>query len=120
MSLLIRLVSGSTRVVSLDELPFPTLAHLHGHLSTIESYPLHSLYLTSHGRHITTLTHDTHITCHLRLLGGKGGFGSLLRAATSKIGAKKNTNNSACRDLNGREWQHETGAGAGTGVVVQR
>lgn len=40
------------------------------------------------------------------LLGGKGGFGSLLRGATTKVGAKKTTNFSACRDLAGRRMRH--------------
>jgi hypothetical protein len=39
------------------------------------------------------------VQLQLRLLGGKGGFGALLR--TSK-GTKKTTNFGACRDLNGR------------------
>lgn len=40
------------------------------------------------------------------LLGGKGGFGSLLRGATTKVGAKKTTNFSASRDLSGRRMRH--------------
>jgi hypothetical protein len=40
------------------------------------------------------------------LLGGKGGFGSLLRATTTKVGAKKTSNFSASRDLNGRRMRH--------------
>jgi len=44
--------------------------------------------------------HQTNfVQLQLRLLGGKGGFGALLR--TSK-GTKKTTNFGACRDLNGR------------------
>ena len=40
------------------------------------------------------------------LLGGKGGFGSLLRTATTKVGAKKTSNFSASRDLSGRRMRH--------------
>lgn len=40
------------------------------------------------------------------LLGGKGGFGSLLRSATTKVGAKKTSNFSASRDLSGRRMRH--------------
>ena len=40
------------------------------------------------------------------LLGGKGGFGSLLRTATTKVGAKKTDNFSASRDLSGRRMRH--------------
>ncbi|CAG8452326.1 7971_t:CDS:2 [Cetraspora pellucida] len=38
----------------------------------------------------------------LRLSGGKGGFGSMLRAQGGKMASQKTTNFEACRDLNGR------------------
>ncbi|KAI8841302.1 telomere stability and silencing-domain-containing protein [Chytridium lagenaria] len=38
----------------------------------------------------------------LRLRGGKGGFGSMLRAQGGKMASKKTTNFEACRDLSGR------------------
>ena len=38
----------------------------------------------------------------LRLLGGKGGFGSMLRAQGGRMSSQKTTNFEACRDLNGR------------------
>jgi len=37
-----------------------------------------------------------------KLLGGKGGFGSLLKGQAQRAGQKKTTNFSSCRDLNGR------------------
>ncbi|KAI8969000.1 Sde2 N-terminal domain-containing protein [Mycotypha africana] len=40
------------------------------------------------------------LTC--RLLGGKGGFGSMLRAQGGRMNAQKTTNYEACRDLQGR------------------
>lgn len=36
------------------------------------------------------------------LLGGKGGFGSQLRAAGGRMSSQKASNNDSCRDLNGR------------------
>ncbi|KAJ6729586.1 SPLICING FACTOR SF3A-RELATED [Salix viminalis] len=42
----------------------------------------------------------------LRLLGGKGGFGSLLRGAATKAGQKKTDNFDACRDMSGRRLRH--------------
>jgi len=36
------------------------------------------------------------------LLGGKGGFGSQLRAAGGRMSSQKTSNNDSCRDLNGR------------------
>lgn len=41
----------------------------------------------------------------LRLRGGKGGFGSLLRGAATKAGRKTN-NFDACRDMSGRRLRH--------------
>eukprot|EP01119_Soliformovum_irregulare_P006498 TRINITY_DN1857_c0_g1_i1.p1 TRINITY_DN1857_c0_g1~~TRINITY_DN1857_c0_g1_i1.p1 ORF type:complete len:334 (-),score=89.98 TRINITY_DN1857_c0_g1_i1:29-1030(-) len=46
------------------------------------------------------------IRTSLRLLGGKGGFGALLRGAGAKIGTKKTANFDDCRDLNGRRIRH--------------
>ncbi|TDL25600.1 hypothetical protein BD410DRAFT_717429 [Rickenella mellea] len=37
-----------------------------------------------------------------RLRGGKGGFGSQLRAAGGRMSSQKTNNNDSCRDLNGR------------------
>ncbi|GAB4861598.1 hypothetical protein Ancab_036791 [Ancistrocladus abbreviatus] len=47
-------------------------------------------------------------TLHLTfsLLGGKGGFGSLLRGAATKAGQKKTNNFDACRDMSGRRLRH--------------
>lgn len=45
-------------------------------------------------------------TLLLRLRGGKGGFGSLLRGAATKAGQKKTSNFDACRDMSGRRLRH--------------
>jgi len=45
------------------------------------------------------------VNINLRLLGGKGGFGALLRGAGTKAGQKKNNNTDDCRDLNGRRMK---------------
>lgn len=42
----------------------------------------------------------------LRLRGGKGGFGSLLRGAATKAGHKKTSNFNACRDMSGHRLRH--------------
>nr|CAG8591050.1 8751_t:CDS:2 [Entrophospora candida]CAG8604733.1 13804_t:CDS:2 [Entrophospora candida] len=44
----------------------------------------------------------TTLTLKLPLYGGKGGFGSMLRAQGGKMASQKTTNFEACRDLNGR------------------
>ncbi|CAB4427032.1 unnamed protein product [Rhizophagus irregularis] len=42
------------------------------------------------------------VNLRIRILGGKGGFGSMLRAQGGKMASQKTTNFEACRDLNGR------------------
>ncbi|KAG5456695.1 MAG: telomere stability and silencing-domain-containing protein [Olpidium bornovanus] len=42
------------------------------------------------------------LSAGLRLLGGKGGFGSMLRAQGGRMASQKTTNFEACRDLSGR------------------
>jgi hypothetical protein len=39
---------------------------------------------------------------NIRVLGGKGGFGSQLRAAGGRMSRGQPTNNDSCRDLSGR------------------
>ncbi|XP_054725228.1 splicing regulator SDE2 [Anastrepha obliqua] len=59
------------------------------------------IYLEQNGRRLmpnSTVSGVTH--CRLRILGGKGGFGSMLRAIGAQI--EKTTNREACRDLSGR------------------
>lgn len=67
---------------------------------------LHSseFYLLQNGRVANAscgnLTEGTDVHITLRLVGGKGGFGSMLRAIGAQI--EKTTNREACRDLSGR------------------
>lgn len=46
--------------------------------------------------------HPIHLEYAVRFLGGKGGFGSQLRAAGGRMSSGKATNNDSCRDLSGR------------------
>ncbi|XP_055905656.1 splicing regulator SDE2 [Eupeodes corollae] len=61
-------------------------------------------YLLQNGKIITPDTYHNdstaNINVQLRTLGGKGGFGSMLRAIGAQI--EKTTNREACRDLSGR------------------
>uniref|UniRef100_A0A182P9K6 Sde2_N_Ubi domain-containing protein n=1 Tax=Anopheles epiroticus TaxID=199890 RepID=A0A182P9K6_9DIPT len=62
-------------------------------------------YCTQNGRRVSTLDdgallEDIPIRVCERLPGGKGGFGSMLRAIGAQI--EKTTNREACRDLSGR------------------
>jgi len=51
--------------------------------------------------HISRRT-DEGCTLAPLMLGGKGGFGSQLRAAGGRMSSRKTGNNASCRDLNGR------------------
>jgi len=42
----------------------------------------------------------------LPILGGKGGFGTLLKGQSKQAGARQTTDFGACRDLNGRRLRH--------------
>lgn len=57
-----------------------------------------SLHLQKNSKCFDVL--EPHIT--FSLLGGKGGFGSMLRAQGNRMNSKKASNNDACRDLTGR------------------
>jgi hypothetical protein len=67
------------------------------------------MYLTQNGcilenqSKLSSDLNDIHVQCHLRLPGGKGGFGSMLRAIGAQI--EKTTNREACRDLSGRRMR---------------
>lgn len=66
---------------------------------------LNSAYFTINGRllhpqNLEDLPNGSKVRVKLRLLGGKGGFGSMLRAIGAQI--EKTTNREACRDLSGR------------------
>lgn len=66
--------------------------------------PLPNLSATVHGKLISDgfdlTTFDNVIRVWPKLVGGKGGFGSMLRAIGAQI--EKTTNREACRDLSGR------------------
>ncbi|XP_055541998.1 splicing regulator SDE2 [Wyeomyia smithii] len=68
--------------------------------------PPSDYFLTQNGKCLpekqsfANLQHAIPIRLHERLQGGKGGFGSMLRAIGAQI--EKTTNREACRDLSGR------------------
>lgn len=74
----------------------------------ITSIPIEEQVLrTCRGHTLVDQDLDTHgdflnIQLSGRMLGGKGGFGSMLRAQGGRMNAQKTTNFEACRDLQGR------------------
>jgi len=74
-------------------------------LNLIELFtlPRDQFYVILRGKLIddwSTLNENDNFQVHLRVLGGKGGFGSLLRSFGSQF--YKSTNQDMCRDLSGR------------------
>ncbi|KAL2893226.1 Replication stress response regulator SDE2 [Bienertia sinuspersici] len=82
-------------------------------IQTLTKIPIESQNLTLNGKFLSnsiqiplkSLSLST-IYLNLSLLGGKGGFGSLLRGAATKAGQKKTNNFDACRDMSGRRLRH--------------
>ncbi|XP_045135383.1 replication stress response regulator SDE2-like isoform X2 [Portunus trituberculatus] len=94
-------ISGQRRTWCLSERPqtggevLDALHQREGHASNV--------VLQCQGRVVypsTQIDASTMIVATLRLPGGKGGFGSMLRAIGAQI--EKTTNREACRDLSGR------------------
>ncbi|KAH9178392.1 telomere stability and silencing-domain-containing protein [Lactarius sanguifluus] len=101
--------------------PFPTLA-----LSVPDGTTLENLHDILFDRYpflpstadlrlpLSPLSWDPHDAGHPlislrlvpRLRGGKGGFGSQLRAAGGRMSSQKTSNNDSCRDLTGPSPQH--------------
>lgn len=61
---------------------------------------LHDSYVLQNGRIVSEINGNLPLNIVPRLRGGKGGFGSMLRAIGAQI--EKTTNREACRDLSGR------------------
>lgn len=79
-----------------------TSSYFIGHPQGLQS---NQFYLTQNGRILGATSTDSiastnDVRVMFRLLGGKGGFGSMLRAIGAQI--EKTTNREACRDLSGR------------------
>jgi hypothetical protein len=104
-----KLVDGKTRLLSFAS-PSISVLSIKNRIQQITSIPIHEQRLLSDGRQLQdeTLVSTNGSTIHLllRLRGGKGGFGSLLRGAATKAGQKKTNNFDACRDMSGRRLRH--------------
>ncbi|KAH9363729.1 hypothetical protein HPB48_020463 [Haemaphysalis longicornis] len=112
MPIFVRLpLSRRTACIDCDADGAP-LAELTQEVARLEGIPEKCLALTCGGRRLTgaTVTTGQWLTCVVTgLSGGKGGFGSMLRAIGAQI--EKTTNREACRDLSGRRLRdinHET------------
>ncbi|KAK2650079.1 hypothetical protein Ddye_017568 [Dipteronia dyeriana] len=109
LRLFVKLLNGKTAALNF------TAPHVSGHDIKQRMYkftriPTHLQRLICSGYQLNdrTVISDDNATIHLvlSLLGGKGGFGSLLRGAATKAGQKKTNNFDACRDMSGRRLRH--------------
>lgn len=103
-NILLQTITGNTRALSFESLNITvrdvkqTLWELDGippqyqHI-VCNSKSLCDSYILGSGETLPPLR------VHLRIYGGKGGFGSLLRGGNSRVGQKRTHNFDACRDL---------------------
>jgi hypothetical protein len=92
-------------------LSHPTGKEIKESFSQQEKIPCHLFYLTLDGKilsddELISLTSSLILRVIMKLLGGKGGFGSMLKSLAKKSGGKKTTDFGACRDLSGRRLRH--------------
>lgn len=96
-------VSPDLRFINLTIGLNSTISDLIDHFITKEALSFTDFYVTSNGRISDSndlLQSGVVYRVEPRLCGGKGGFGSMLRALGAQI--EKTTNREACRDLSGR------------------
>ncbi|KAK4801335.1 hypothetical protein SAY86_021822 [Trapa natans] len=105
----VRLLTGNTKTLLFDT-PFVSGLAIKERIFELIKLPISEQCLVYSGRQIddASLLPSSDSTVHLclRLRGGKGGFGSLLRGAATKAGQKKTNNFDACRDMSGRRLRH--------------
>ncbi|KAG8653463.1 hypothetical protein MANES_05G023500v8 [Manihot esculenta] len=105
----VKLLDGKTATLRFTAPQVDGLA-IKRRISEITKIPTHSQRLIYSGTQLSdrSVISSPECTVHLllRLLGGKGGFGSLLRGAATKAGQKKTNNFDACRDMSGRRLRH--------------
>ncbi|GAV64420.1 Telomere_Sde2 domain-containing protein/Telomere_Sde2_2 domain-containing protein [Cephalotus follicularis] len=109
LQLFLRSLSGKTLTLNFST-PRVFASTIKSRVYEITRIPVHLQRLIYHGYQLEDISviSQPDTTLHLvpRLLGGKGGFGSLLRGAATKAGQKKTNNFDACRDMSGRRLRH--------------
>ncbi|KAF9669068.1 hypothetical protein SADUNF_Sadunf14G0069300 [Salix dunnii] len=104
------LLDGKTTILNFETPESCTAQSIKQKIFEITKIPIHYQRLICRGVQLyedaTIITPESTVYLLLRLLGGKGGFGSLLRGAATKAGQKKTNNFDACRDMSGRRLRH--------------
>lgn len=105
----VKLIDGKTSVLNFTT-PHADALSIKRRIFEISRIPIPSQRLILSGRQLDDRSvvswPGSTIHLSLRLRGGKGGFGSLLRGAATKAGQKKTNNFDACRDMSGRRLRH--------------
>lgn len=113
--LIVTSTHGTTATIDVtrEDTPSSLVHRIQKNVENIDSDTIEVSVYTSSGKNVCrssqqfldTLQHGSMVHCVLPLVGGKGGFGSNLKAA----GKHKMTDNiDACRDLQGRRVRHKT------------
>ncbi|CAK7348723.1 unnamed protein product [Dovyalis caffra] len=105
-----KLLDGKTTILNFRTPDSRTTQSIKQKIFEITKIPVHYQRLICRGVQLhddaIISTPESTVYLLLRLLGGKGGFGSLLRGAATKAGQKKTNNFDACRDMSGRRLRH--------------
>ncbi|ORY03529.1 hypothetical protein K493DRAFT_297416 [Basidiobolus meristosporus CBS 931.73] len=100
---------GSSRLVCLEFDSQPSVAFVKSRVHDLADIPLEEQRILTFGGlpldedYVieSNNTHPTTLKVQVALAGGKGGFGSMLRAQGGRMSSKKTTNYDSCRDLSG-------------------
>ncbi|CAL5397678.1 unnamed protein product [Camellia sinensis] len=110
----VKLLNGKHKALNFTSPSIPILS-IKSRIREITHIPIHHQRLLTGTKQLQDSSSllllngsSSHPVLHLllRLRGGKGGFGSLLRGAATKAGQKKTNNFDACRDMSGRRLRH--------------
>uniref|UniRef100_A0A6N2MZR2 Ubiquitin-like domain-containing protein n=1 Tax=Salix viminalis TaxID=40686 RepID=A0A6N2MZR2_SALVM len=105
-----KFLDGETKVLNFKTPSSCTAQAIKQRIFQVTQIPIHYQRLICGGFQLNDdaiiTTPESTVYLLLRLLGGKGGFGSLLRGAATKAGQKKTDNFDACRDMSGRRLRH--------------
>jgi len=107
MQLLIKTLAGNTLCLQFEELT--TILNVKFKLQDLCGIPVDQQRLATNCRELSDsqlLSECAQLNLHIRLHGGKGGFGALLRGAGAKAGNKRPSSYDDCIDLSGRRIRH--------------
>eukprot|EP00124_Ichthyophonus_hoferi_P001663 Ihof_evm3s93 gene=Ihof_evmTU3s93 len=111
MQIIINGLCGEVSILHANQID--TVSSVKKHVSDLWGLPVCEQRLLINGKQLDddSLLSDSMTSCTnaqvlLRIQGGKGGFGSMLRSIGARAAQKETTNFEACRDLNGRRLRN--------------